>query len=93
MDDSIILNVLKMDLDISVPTKDKLLSNMIMLAKDAIGKEGITLDSESVSDCMLVEAYAAFLYRKRKENIPMPRMLRWQLNNRLFSEKASQEDS
>ena len=38
---------------------------------------------------MLVEMYAAYLYRRRREeNVQMPRMLRWALNNRLFSQKG-----
>ncbi len=38
---------------------------------------------------MLVEQYAAYLYRKRKdEKAAMPRMLRYMLNNRLFRQKA-----
>ena len=45
----------------------------------------------SAEDGMLIEMYAAFLFRKRRETeLAMPRMLRWQLNNRLFSQKAGE---
>jgi len=43
-----------------------------------------------VQDAMLVEMYAAYLYRRRREeNVQMPRMLRWALNNRLFGQKGA----
>ena len=58
-------------------------------AKKFILKEGIAL-TNSQDDALLVEMYAAYLYRKRKEQQnEMPRMLRWALNNRLFSEKGA----
>lgn len=83
-----ILSVLKMDLQISSQKYDTYLENFITLAKRGIEKEGITLD-DSIEDGMLVEMYAAYLYRKRREeSAPMPRSLRYMLNNRLLSQKA-----
>jgi hypothetical protein len=35
--------------------------------------------------------YTSYLWRKRAEDAPMPRMLRWALNNRIMSEKAVAE--
>lgn len=67
---------------------DNYLLNLISAAKSFITREGVTLTS-STEDGMLVEMYAAYLYRRRREeNVAMPRMLRWALNNRIFSEKA-----
>lgn len=91
MDNSTILTILKTDLQISVGAYDDLLTNYIKLAKVAIETEGIKL-TDSVDDGMLVEVYAAWLARKRKENVPMSRMLRYMLNNRLLSEKMSAEE-
>lgn len=88
MDRESILKILKTDLEISGPSRDEMLGNMIDLAKAAIEREGITLN-DSVDDGMLIENYAAFLYRKRREDVvAMPRSLRYLLNNRLFSEKG-----
>lgn len=42
----------------------------------------------SVEDGHLIVMYAAYLFRKRATEEPMPRMLRWALNNRIFGEKA-----
>lgn len=95
MTDSQILVPLKIDLQISVNDLDEnYLLPLIKTARDFIATEGITLD-ESVGDGMLVEMYAAWLYRDRRNNSKyaierkMPRMLRWALNNRLFQEKAA----
>ena len=80
-----------MDLEISGTSRDEMLENMIELAKAAITREGITLNN-TVDDGMLVECYAAFLYRKRREEaFAMPRSLRYMLNNRLLSEKGKSE--
>ena len=86
-----ILKILKTDLQISATQYDNFLEKLILRAKDAISTEGIVL-GDSVEDGMLVEAYAAYLYRKRKEeNVAMPRSLRYELNNRLISQKAKVE--
>lgn len=85
-----ILEILKMDLQISAAQYESYLLKLISRAKDAITEEGIVLKDDSIADGMLVETYAAYLYRKRKgENTAMPRSLRYALNNRLFSQKGS----
>lgn len=92
MADDVILMVLKTDLQISAEAYDEYLKNIIAAASAAIENEGIKLE-DTIEDGMLVEQYAAFLFRKRKEdNVAMPRYLRWQLNNRLFSQKGKYGD-
>ena len=49
-----------------------------------IAREGVAL-TDSIEDAQLVILYAAYLFRKRATNEGMPRMLRWALNNRIFS--------
>lgn len=72
--------------------RDDYLLSLINTAKEMIAREGITL-ADTPEDSSLVVMYAAYLYRKRAESQPvMPRMLRWALNNRLFSEKAKEDD-
>lgn len=89
MTDAEILTVLKIDLQVSSAALDVYLEPLISAAKDYITTEGIHL-SDSYSDSMLVEMYAAYLYRKRREdNAQMPRMLRWALNNRLMQQRGS----
>lgn len=89
MADEDILNILKIDLGISSTNLDAYLQQLITSARAFIATEGITL-SDSLSDGTLVEMYAAYLYRKRREETQaMPRMLRWALNNRLFSQEGA----
>lgn len=89
MTDEGVLNILKTDLQICVDVYDEYLETLIIIARDAITDEGIMIDMELERDWMLVELYAAYLYRKRKgEKTEMPRMLRRLLNNRLIRQKA-----
>lgn len=79
-----ILVPLKIDLQISSAALDDYLEQLIETARNMISKEGIIL-ADSVADGMIVEMYAAYLYRKRRDPAAgMPRMLRWALNNKVF---------
>lgn len=71
--------------------KDAELTQYLDTAKAFIKREGITLSLDDISDCMLVVMYASWLYEKRRANEDngMPRMLRYELNNRLFQEKIN----
>ena len=89
MTDADILTMLQVDLGEMYPSQQRqaYLNQAISAAQAFITREGVTL-TDSVEDGQLVEMYAAYLIRKRAEDTGMPRMLRWALNNRLFSEKA-----
>ena len=84
-----ILTLLQVDLGEMYPSQQRqaYLNHAISAAQAFIAREGINL-TDSVEDGQLVEMYAAYLIRKRATTEPMPRMLRWALNNRLFSQKA-----
>mgnify|MGYP004516392459 FL=1 len=86
---AIVLPLLQVDLGELYPTEDrkKYLSQAVDAALAFIAREGITLE-DTVEDLQLVEMYAAYLVRKRNTTEAMPRMLRWTLNNRLFSQKS-----
>ena len=92
MTDETILVMLKANLQIIAGNtlQDAYLQNLIGTAKQMINREGITL-ADTIEDGNLVVMYAAYLYRKRADDSPvMPRMLRYALNNRLFSQKVSE---
>lgn len=86
---AIVLPLLQVDLGELYPTDERknYLSQVIDAAFAFIAREGITLE-DTVEDLQLVEMYAAYLVRKRNTTEAMPRMLRWALNNRLFSQKS-----
>lgn len=88
MDSGVILEMLKVDLGMVTTAYDERLTAIINAAMGAIATEGITLDAERVDDMQLVTMYSAWLWRRRDSMDAMPRMLRWALNNRLFSQKA-----
>ncbi len=92
MTDETILAMLKVNLQIIAGNtlQDEYLRNLIATARQMITREGIML-TDSIEDGNLVVMYAAYLYRKRADDAPvMPRMLRYALNNRLFSQKVSE---
>lgn len=89
MNDERILALLQSDLGELFISEDRktYLLQIINAATAMIEREGIVFES-TAEDEQLVEMYAAYLVRKRASNEGMPRMLRYALNNRLFSQKA-----
>lgn len=85
--------MLQVDLGELYPNEQRAayLTQAISAAQAFITREGVVL-TDSIEDGQLVEMYAAYLVRKRATTEPMPRMLRWALNNRLFSQKAQVSD-
>lgn len=88
MNTATMLVALKVDLGITTTAYDERLTQILNSATEYIETEGITLEN-TIEDGNLVVMYASWLWQKRKENIGMPRMLRWALNNRLFTEKTN----
>ena len=82
------LTALKIDLGIAGDAFNARLEQYLASAQQSIQDEGITLSLDSIPDCNLAIMYAAWLWRRRDTGEGMPRMLRWQLNNRLFREKV-----
>ena len=104
MNNEVILTMLKQGLEIitdymdaeSKASKDLELMQYVQTAEVFIEREGIVLE-DTVDDQMLVSMYAMWLYDKRKTTGSkytsyyiqnMPRMLRYNLNNRLFQQKV-----
>lgn len=79
-----LMTLLKIDLGIIGTAYDPQLEQLVDAAQSFIAREGVTL-TDSAEDAQLIIMYAAYLYRKRATDEGMPRMLRWALNNRLFS--------
>lgn len=71
-------------------SKELELTQYLQASANFIEREGITLDYEEIDDELLVVMYASWLYDKRKDGVAiMPRMLRYNLNNRLFAQKVN----
>ena len=84
------LTMLKTDLGIRTSTAyDARLIQLLTAAESAIRKAGAsTLDASDPLDQQLIVMYAAWLWRRRDSMDGMPRSLRYQLNRRIFAEKA-----
>ena len=94
MADSTMLTMLKTDLGIRTSTVyDTRLEQLLTVAQKAIMEEGAsTLDASDPLDQQLIVMYAAWLWRRRDSMDGMPRSLRYQLNRRIFAEKAGVTD-
>lgn len=89
MDAASVMPLLQVDLGELYPSAQRkaYLEQAINAAISFVEREGVTLTS-SAEDVQLVMMYAAYLVRKRATEEPMPRMLRYALNNRLFGQQA-----
>ena len=83
---STLLPGLKIDLGIVTDAYDTRLLAYLQTAQARITEEGVVL-TDSVEDDQLTIQYAAWMWRKRDSGDGMPRMLRYALNNRIFSRK------
>lgn len=86
------LDMLRTDLGITTNKYDVRLYQYIESAQKMIETEGITIDDADSQDQQLVVSYAAWMWRRRDTMEGMPRMLRWQLNNRLMSQKMKETE-
>lgn len=87
-----LLQMLKIDLGLTVDAYDARLQQVLASATSAILKAGATtLDVGDPLDAQLVVMYAAWLWRGRDEMPAMPRSLQWALHNRVFGEKMRTE--
>lgn len=86
-----ILKSLKVDLGIlSTTAYDERLKEIIKSSYLMIVSEGAaTLNVDTLDDAQLVVMYSAWIWRRRDTGEGMPRMLRYQLNNRVLGEKAN----
>lgn len=94
MDDQSRLNLLKANLSaIGSNIYDELFLSLLTSAKSMIEREGITLDMDEQEDNNLIVGYATWLFQQRESpEMPMPRWLRYNLNNRVLHEKAVNAD-
>lgn len=83
-----VLASLKIDLGILRTTAyDARLTEIIKSSIEMIEREGATIDAAKGEDKQLIVMYSAWIWRRRDTGEGMPRMIRYALNNRVFSEK------
>ena len=87
-----LLNLLAAELDMhSLPEQRKSqLQSYLDVAADRIREKGITLDASNSEDVHLQVEYAAWLFRRRRQEASklMPEYLRTDIHDRLIAEKG-----
>ena len=87
-----LLNLLAAELDMhSLPDQRKRqLQSYLDVAADRIREKGITLDASNSEDVHLQVEYAAWLFRRRRQEASkmMPEYLRLDIHDRLIAEKG-----
>ena len=91
-----LLNLLAAELDMhSLPDQRKRqLQSYLDVAAERIREKGITLDAANSEDVHLQVEYAAWLFRRRRQEASklMPEYLRTDIHDRLISEKGKVSD-
>ena len=86
--EEIMLGMLKVDLGISSTAYDSRLSQYLTSAKAEMVREGVSFPTtHGVDDMQLIVMYATWMWKKRETGSGMPRMIRYLLNQKVFSQK------
>jgi len=84
-----LLSLLKTDLRILHRSEDIYLKALIESAISDINGYGLELDTDNdMGDVFLVVDCAAWKYKKRDEDVGLPRHLHFRINTRLFNQKG-----
>lgn len=88
-----ILNLLKIDLGITHNLRDAFFIQLLNSSKQEIERKGITLDLSKAADQMLLMDYAAWVYRKRQEDVPLANNIQHRLRNRIIEERIAKQNA
>lgn len=87
-----LLAMLKVDLGITTTAYDERLEQYLQTAEAEIQRQGATVSTDYVDHCNIIIMYAAWMWRKRDTGEGMPRMVRYALNNLVFSQKMATDE-
>ena len=91
-----LLNLLAAELDMHIlpDQRKRQLQSYLDVAAERIREKGITLDASNSEDVHLQVEYAAWLFRRRRQEASklMPEYLRTDIHDRLISEKGRVSD-
>ena len=83
-----VLKLLKLDLGITHNKRDTYFIALLDSAVLELERKGIALSLAEADDQMLLSDYAAWLYRKRQDDVPLARNLKLRLMNRKVRARA-----
>lgn len=87
------LSLFKLDMGITHNLRDTLFTNLIESSTNELEKMGVNLSSATVEDTQLIVDYSAWMYRKRQEDIGLPRNLQFRIHNRVIQKLGSFTDA
>lgn len=88
-----VLKLLKMDLGITHSARDEYFLSFLNGCKSEIERKGITLDLNNLDDQILLSDYAAWMYRKRQEDVPLASNIQLRIRNRIVKERSAANGS
>ena len=83
-----VLKLLKLDLGITHDKRDAYFNALLNSAVLELERKGIALSLAEDDDQMLLSDYAAWLYRKRQDDVPLAKNLKLRLMNRKVRARA-----
>lgn len=83
-----VLKLLKLDLGITHDKRDAYFNALLNSAILELERKGIALSLAEADDQMLLSDYAAWLYRKRQDDVPLAKNLKLRLMNRKARARA-----
>jgi len=83
-----VLKLLKLDLGITHDKRDAYFNALLNSAVLELERKGIVLSLAEADDQMLLSDYAAWLYRKRQDDVPLAKNLKLRLMNRKVRARA-----
>ena len=83
-----VLKLLKLDLGITHDKRDAYFNALLNSAVLELERKGIALSLAEADDQMLLSDYAAWLYRKRQDGVPLAKNLKLRLMNRKVRARA-----
>lgn len=87
------LSLFKLDMGISHNLRDTLFTNLIESSTIELEKMGVNLSSATVEDTQLIVDYSAWMYRKRQEDVGLPRNLQFRIHNRVIQKVGTFTDA
>lgn len=87
------LSLFKLDMGITHNLRDTLFTNLIESSTNELEKMGVNLSSATVEDTQLIVDYSAWMYRKRQEDIGLPRNLQFRIHNRVIQKVGTFTDA
>lgn len=88
-----ILALFKLDLGISITSRDEYYMNIISGCRSELEGKGIALDLAETEDMMLLLDYALWRYKKRNEDAGIPEHLRLRIMNKKLKGRVAYEQT